>query len=250
MHALVIVHLSSLDAFAAECGKPEARALADAIVYAAKDALRAGRRVYVIDQFWSGPIRDPAAAVLRQIGAAFLRFDEQQASWGWFLPRLRGRLRRDGVTRVTIGGLWFDPNLKTGCATEVYRYLREQMPTTVDEDIVGCGCFEDEDEDEDAGLGSHLNATSEEGDLLVYAGAAHRHLFVGALRDALAGQGLRAHEISALLDRWRRQRTGYWRVPAAYAAAVAVADARVRGIMVKRLPVGAVLDDAAPERRE
>lgn len=149
MHALVIVHLSSLDAFADACGKHEARALADAIVYAAKDAIRAGQLVYVIDQFWLGPIRDPAAEELRRLGAMFIRFDEDTASWDWFLPRLHGRLRRDGVTRVTIGGLWFDPDLKTGCATKVYRYLRAQMPAAVDEDIVGCECFEDEDEDDE-----------------------------------------------------------------------------------------------------
>jgi hypothetical protein len=150
MRARVIVHLSSLDAFAAECGKADARALADAIVYAAKNATRTGQRVYVVDQFWLGPIRDPAATALRQLGAEFIRFDEHQASWDWFLPRLWGRLRRDGITGVTIGGLWFDPNLKTGCATTVYQYLRGRVPTTVDEDIVGCECFdEDEDEDED-----------------------------------------------------------------------------------------------------
>ena len=144
MHALVIVHLSSLDAFALECGKWPARGLAEMIIHAAKVAIETRKKVYVIDQFWSGPIRDPAAMALRQLGAEFIRFDEDVASWDWFLPRLWGRLRRDSITGVTIGGLWFDPSLKTGCATEVYQYLRTRVPTVVDEDIVGCACTDED----------------------------------------------------------------------------------------------------------
>jgi hypothetical protein len=148
---LLIVHLSSLDAYANYCGRAAGRELAERIVDAAYRARRRGDRVYVIDQFWRGSLRDAAAARLRDLGATFIRFDEHTSSWKWFLPRLAGKLRRDGVSEVTLGGVWYSPRHDTGCVTEVYLYLRERMPVTVDEDLVGCeaDCNDDDDDDDD-----------------------------------------------------------------------------------------------------
>lgn len=146
--ALIIVHLSSIEALRQECGATEARAFGDALTYEAKQAQERGRMVYVIDQFWPGTLRDRIADELKRYGCQFIRFDENAASWEWFLPRLRGRLERDGVESVTVGGLWFDPDLESGCATQVYLYLRQFFKTNVDEDITACGCEESHEDDE------------------------------------------------------------------------------------------------------
>jgi hypothetical protein len=144
--ALVIVHLSSIESLKQECGSTEARAFGDAIIYEAKSSRSRGEKVYVIDQFWPGALRDKLADELLRNGCEFIRFDENTASWDWFLPRLKGRLERDGIESVRVGGLWFDPDLRSGCATQVYLYLKQFFATKVDEDIVACGCEDDEED--------------------------------------------------------------------------------------------------------
>lgn len=147
-HALVIVHLSSIDSYRSFCGRDAASELADALEQAAKETAAAGGLVYVVDQFWSSPLRDRVAASLKRSGASFIRFDENKTSWEWFLPRLAGRLRRDGAESVMVAGIWFDPELKTGCATTVYLYLRSRFNAVVDEDLVACECDDEPDDDE------------------------------------------------------------------------------------------------------
>jgi hypothetical protein len=144
--ALVIVHLSSIESYRSACGRDAANNLADALEHAAKDVVSKHGIVYVVDQFWSGSLRDRVARNLERVGAKFLRFDEAKTTWEWFLPRLYGRLRRDKVDQVTVAGIWFDPKLETGCATTVYLYLKGKFPTMVDEDLVAWECDEDDED--------------------------------------------------------------------------------------------------------
>jgi hypothetical protein len=132
--ALVIVHLSSVDSYAWQVGQEAGERLARSIV----EAVNKHRGpVYIVDQGWDGPLQDAIKQAI-VVPVTWMRFDEDVQEWDTFLPRLRNRLKRDGVTRAVIGGVWYDPALKTGCATTVYLYLLRSLPTEVDKSIVGC----------------------------------------------------------------------------------------------------------------
>lgn len=133
--ALVIVHLSTIDSYAWTIGEDKARQLADRIVAAVR---KHRGPVYVIDQFWDGDLRDYVAAAIAEVPVKWIKFDEDVSDWNKFLPSLKRRLSRDGVTDVVLGGVWYDPELKEGCATTVYLYLAAAMPTKIDPKIVGC----------------------------------------------------------------------------------------------------------------
>ena len=133
--ALVIVHLSTIDSYAWNIGEDKARQLAERIV----SAVRKHRGpVYIIDQFWDGELRNDVALAIADVPVKWIKFDEDLSDWKRFLPSLKRRLSRDGVTAVILGGAWYDPKLKEGCATTVYLYLAAEMPTKVDPKIVGC----------------------------------------------------------------------------------------------------------------
>ncbi len=136
IEALVIVHLGSLDSYAEFVDDQQAQQLAQRMI----SAVRKHRGpVYIVDQFWAdGPLRDQVKAAIAGIPAQWIKFDEDVQRWSAFLPALKRRLTRDHVQSVVIGGIWFDPNLKTGCATEVYLYLLRTLPVRVDKQIVGC----------------------------------------------------------------------------------------------------------------
>jgi hypothetical protein len=133
--ALVIVHLSSIDSYAWTIDEAKAKQLAERLVR----AIRKHRGpVYIVDQLWDGPLRELVAAAIRDVPAKWIEFDEDVSDWKRFLPALKRRLTRDHVTDVVIGGVWFDPKLKEGCATTVYLYLLSTLPTKVDKTLVGC----------------------------------------------------------------------------------------------------------------
>jgi hypothetical protein len=148
--ALLVMHLDSLDAYTDTFGAPQAQALAARIGDAIDVALRAGEPVYIVTQDWglTGiPPERPRRDLLRRLtsleaetgqAVAWLTFDEDTTEWSRFLPRLRARLAKDGIGQVTVGGLWYDPSHRSGCATRVLLYLRKHLPTAVDESIVGC----------------------------------------------------------------------------------------------------------------
>jgi hypothetical protein len=133
--ALVIVHLSSIDSYAWTIGETKARQLADRIIRAVH---KHRGPVYVVDQFWDGPLRESVAAAISDVPAAWIKFDEDLSDWAAFLPKLRRRLARDGVTDVVVGGVWYDPKLEEGCATRIYLDLAAVLPAKVDKNLVGC----------------------------------------------------------------------------------------------------------------
>jgi len=142
--ALVIVHLSSLDAFTAEDSE-EGKLLGERLAMA---ILKHQGPIIIIDQGWETGYREsrPREEILRQIegrddlvaNIAWIRFDEAEEDWDEFYPKLHQALEEAGATSAIIGGIWFNKSLSSGCATAVYKNLRKRMPTTVDEDLVGC----------------------------------------------------------------------------------------------------------------
>lgn len=133
--ALVIVHLSTIDSYAWTIGEEKAWQLADRIIRAVR---RHKGPVYIVDQFWDGPLRDHIVAEVRDVPVTWIKFDEDVSDWDRFLSSLKRRLVRDKVTNVVLGGVWYDPKLESGCATRVYLYLLPSIPTKVDKDLVGC----------------------------------------------------------------------------------------------------------------
>lgn len=151
-HALVIVHLSSLDAYTQAGHEIEGDTASgeDLAFWIEQAIMEHNGPVYIVDQGWSLGLRwsRPRARLLDAIrfrrGTVWIRFDEDTDDWDLFLRDLVRRLKRDSVTRVMIGGIWFDPELKEGCATKVYTHLRRHFKATVNPDIVGCvGGFEE-----------------------------------------------------------------------------------------------------------
>lgn len=133
--ALVIVHLSTIDSYAWNISEAKAKALAERLIRAIR---RHRGPVYIIDQFWDGPLREQITRAVGEVPAKWFHFDEDTGDWKSFLPKLKRQLARDGVTAVVVGGVWFDPTLKEGCATEVYLYLLASMPTKINKSLVGC----------------------------------------------------------------------------------------------------------------
>lgn len=142
--ALVVVHLSSLDAYAwhaSEYGQTD-RAPRLGSTLARAIAEHDGP-VVVVDQQWS--LRTPFAAARRLVleaidarpGVVTIRFDEATDSWRRFLPRLRVALEKAGVSRVHVGGLWREMPGQGGCVTRVARYLQRTFQVWVDSSITG-----------------------------------------------------------------------------------------------------------------
>ena len=169
--ALVLVHLSSMDALAAsdvadldnrDLPEQLAASLGDSICH---DVARHEGPVYVVDQAWSPDRRESyqrrevLKCLEKRPDARWILFDEdggdaqadpallrkfryeriggdRDGDWGKFLPALCRRLRRDGVQRAKVGGLWYTPGNKSGCASEVASYLTRQcLPAKIDESI-------------------------------------------------------------------------------------------------------------------
>lgn len=138
--ALVIVHLSSLDAFAERAGMGEAEALADRIKRA---VLEQNGPVYVIDQKWpftnwSEPRYKLVISVQLQREINWIHFEDDMQEWDIFLSHFRTRLKKDKVTSVVLGGVWYDPGGEAGCVSDAYLALKKDFRVSVDETLVGC----------------------------------------------------------------------------------------------------------------
>lgn len=140
MDALVIVHLSSLDAFAERAG------LAQAYDLAARLRARIvsfGGEVYVIDQRWpfgdySSPREKLVRAIELQRDIHFVHFDDQNEDWMVFLREFRAQLIRAGIHHVILGGIWYYPGGEAGCVSEAYGVLRRNLRVRIDQELVGC----------------------------------------------------------------------------------------------------------------
>lgn len=145
MDALVIVHLSSLDAFTDHYGLKKGMELGNRIAEAIEDF---DGTIYVIDQGWplrKGHVSDPRREVIKAIHGTELRkdvrritFDQSSQDWPKFVHEFSDMLLSEGVDRVLIGGVWFDPEYDMGCTSDVFLQLRDLMEARVDPAIAGC----------------------------------------------------------------------------------------------------------------
>lgn len=138
--ALVIVHLSSLDAYAQYAGLKKTNDLAKRLEEA---ILSWDGPVYVIDQRWSfgefsGPRWNLVMNVQLKRDINWIHFNDNTEDWNLFVRQLRTRLIRDGVKKVTLGGVWYDPEKEGGCVTDVSRIFKKHLQVKVDENLVGC----------------------------------------------------------------------------------------------------------------
>jgi hypothetical protein len=172
VESLVLIHLSSLDSYAdLEYEATGDRDGSYELAYRMADAvLKHQGPVFIVDQGWYGLGREsrPRWRFLDQIGVdeengmsyqqwqegveelqtyqqrdpkrdiTWIKFDEQYTSWDEFLPLLEGLLKKAGTDKVTLGGLFFEPDLSEGCVTHTYQFLQKLFPTTVPLDLVGC----------------------------------------------------------------------------------------------------------------
>lgn len=138
--ALLIIHLSSLDAYAGKYGVDKAEELASKM----REAILGHKGpVYIVDQRW--PLVDPYSRPrFELVHSVQLARDiewrqwEEWMDWDKFLKELRSEMKRAGVSEVVLGGVWYDPAGDLGCVTESVPVLKRLFRVTVDRDIVGC----------------------------------------------------------------------------------------------------------------
>jgi len=140
---MVLVHLSSLDSYtqqATEAGDESlGELLADAMV---EEILKHKGPVYIVDQGWSLGRREsrPRAKLIQAIQGRpvkWIYFDEDTDYWDDFEDDLVEKLHEDGVTKVAVGGIWYEDDLKSGCASETFVRLNEHFPARVIDRILG-----------------------------------------------------------------------------------------------------------------
>jgi hypothetical protein len=152
--ALVIIHLSSLDSYTQQGVESGNWGLGDDLANGIIDAILNHKGpVYIVDQGWSlGPRESrPRARVIESIEGRpvqWIQFDEDKESWDRFEKEMTRILRRDGVTKVVLGGLWWQSDLEGGCVTETYLRLRKNFKVKVNEGLVGCESDFDDSQDE------------------------------------------------------------------------------------------------------
>jgi nicotinamidase-related amidase len=134
----VVVHLSSIDAYAFEGG--DAADLLDQIVMTAQEA----PCVIVIDQGWDGRYARRLRAELSGLKPLVFAHDEEIDGWRGFRKAFPKFLRGLGVRSVVLGGLW-----REGCVSEVRKILTAAgFLVSVDDDASGSEavfCPEDAD---------------------------------------------------------------------------------------------------------
>lgn len=139
MKALVIVHLSSLDAYAERAGLEKAFALAERLA----EAILSWRGpVYVIDQRWprgewSEPRLETVFEVQLQRDIEWIFFDEWREDWEESMKKFRATLIRDGIKEVFLGGVWYDTSHKVGAVAELARFLKTRFRVSIRTDLVG-----------------------------------------------------------------------------------------------------------------
>jgi len=161
--ALILVHISSLDSYTAQAKENDFRGdargfdLADNFSYDITNALQHDESVFIIDQAWEVGHREsrPRESLLEDLDGLpitwilFADDDDpdmidsdmlkrfpyqriaQDGNWKAFLPNLTRLLRKQGITHVRVGGIWFTEDLTEGCATAVYKQLRKHFKTEV-----------------------------------------------------------------------------------------------------------------------
>ncbi len=130
MKALVIVHLSSLDAYSEQAGLEKASALAEYLRYA---ILSWEGRVYIIDQRWpfsdlSEPRRNLVFDVQLKRDIRWTHFDEWRDDWEELMREFGSMLIRDGVREVVLGGVWYEPadGAQAGAVADMLRILKKK----------------------------------------------------------------------------------------------------------------------------
>ena len=145
-YGLVIVHLSSLDAYTDEKGQSQGEALG----YEIGEAIRLfSGPVFVTDQEWEycGKQCLPRKYVeeVLQSHSHVVPFyhDESIHEWEEAMQKLGHLIRSCGVSHLTIGGMWASKGgVEEGCVNETHQLLVAQgFSCQVDPTI--CGMVED-----------------------------------------------------------------------------------------------------------
>lgn len=148
--ALVLVHVDSLDSYASQGGP--AMGLGDnwesAMSGFKGDTIVVSQGWYKEGNAFSREAMDAVRGIV-QSADHVIEFDEAEEEWGPFLKELDTLLKKQGITQVDVGGIWYDPNGQEGCATEVIQFLQKQgYKVTPREELLGCEDDIDEDWEE------------------------------------------------------------------------------------------------------
>jgi nicotinamidase-related amidase len=132
--ALVIVHLSSLDSYAAQSREASGSwVYAEELSQELEKAIRKHKGpIFIVDQGWPMGRRESeyrgglVSAIARRRNVTWIIFDENVDSWPLFLQKLEAGLKKKRVTSVVLGGVW-----KEGCVQAVFDHLKEHTDLDV-----------------------------------------------------------------------------------------------------------------------
>lgn len=134
--ALVIVHLSSLDAYHARTGLGEDLALRMVATIRQHHG-----PVIIVDQGWEVGLNSQPREIVEAAlpaNAVRMEFDEDTNTWADFERRIVKAPRDVRVRRIRLGGVWFDAIGDSGCVNETAKRLtRRGFDVRIDVDIAG-----------------------------------------------------------------------------------------------------------------
>ncbi len=140
VRTLIIVHLSSIDSYAATYGRAAAYSLARRL----SDAAVAASHCIVTNQRWAITPDDsgPRDRLTKRLDAhpSVLRFRHDEATDGWVEPmaRLAQALRPHQGDDIIIGGVWLTADSSGGCVVATAEALRAAgYRVTIDPSLCG-----------------------------------------------------------------------------------------------------------------
>lgn len=139
--ALILVQISTLDAYADHYGVDAARELARRWT---NRVLHFDGPVVILDQKW--PFQDPASRpryefVRRVELARDIHFvhDEEIEIPERFLGREADRLAELGIAKIVLGGLWYGPQGAYGAVAEAEGFFKRFFEVIVDQTLTAAG---------------------------------------------------------------------------------------------------------------
>lgn len=143
--ALLILDLSSLDAYTDLCGS----AAGEALGYVLEDAVEHTTcMVFLTDQEWeysgraSRPRQHFHEVTQNRTDIVRIHFDEDTEEWAQLAERLGTLFRERQISRVILGGLWATTDGSSGGVNEAKKLLEKQGFTcSIDQNL--CGMEED-----------------------------------------------------------------------------------------------------------
>lgn len=131
---VVLIHVDSLDSYAAEVSRFSAQALREAMVL----EVRENARVIVVTQAWGSPMGSAVVEAAMKAKRTVIHFDEDTDDWGEFGVTLVRLVKKMKPGTVYVGGVWATEHGEWGCVNEAEKILLAAgLKAEIDPDLCG-----------------------------------------------------------------------------------------------------------------